>query len=91
MAQLQQKQDLKELRVDFQMKYKIILKLYELFHMQEFVLSTLVPITQFLSQSSKPLKSATSDTYQPLKADPTVTGKWYIKCSSCYRARNRPF
>lgn len=52
----------KELRVDFQMKYKMILKLYELFHMQEFVLSTLVPFMQFLSQSSKPLKSATSDT-----------------------------
>lgn len=88
MAQLQEKEELKGLQVDFQMKNKVILKLYELFHMQEFVLSTSAPFTQLLSESGKPLKSAASDTYQPLKADPSVTGKWYIKRSSCYRARN---
>lgn len=69
-AQFQQKQEMKELQVDFQIKYKMALKLLELFHMQEFALCTSVPFTQLLSQSGKRLKSATSDTYQPLRGKP---------------------
>jgi len=52
--------------VDFEMKYRMIFKLYELFHMQEFVLSTSVPFTQFLYWFTRLWKSATSDTYWPL-------------------------
>lgn len=63
-------------RVTKGFKYTIILKFQELFYMQKF--DTSVSVTKLLSQPGK-LLSATPDPSQPLKADPSVPGKQYIK------------